>query len=57
MGVALDEPTAIEGLYTLRSHGIEGGSKVLICRLLWLDFHGGGLVGEGADEAVSVAEL
>jgi hypothetical protein len=57
LGVALDEPAAIEGLDALGLHGLEGAGDVWVGGLLWLDLHGSGLVGERADEAVSVAKL
>ena len=57
MRISLDKPATVESLYALRLHGLEGRSKVAICRVLRLNLHRGGLVGEGTDEAVSVAKL
>lgn len=56
-GVALDEPATVEDLDALGAHGVEGGEEMLVGGLLWLDLHGGSLVGEGADETVPVAEF
>ena len=57
MRISLDKPATVESLYALRLHGLEGRSKVAICGVLRLNLHRGGLVGEGTDEAVSVAKL
>lgn len=57
LGVALDEPATVESLDALGLHGLESGSEMGVTGLLWLDLHRRGLVGERADEAVSVAKL
>ena len=56
-GGALDEPAAVETLDAAGAHGLEGEGDggVVLGRVLGLDLHGGGLVGEGPDEAVAVA--
>jgi len=57
VGIALNKPSAIEGLDALCAHGSEGGSEVCVGWLDLLDLHGGGLVGERADKTVSVAKF
>ena len=57
VGGALDEPATVENLDTCGAHPLEGCGKMGVCGLLGLNLHGGGLVGEGADEGVAVASL
>lgn len=54
---ALDEPTTVKDLDSCCAHAVEGGSEVGVSRLLSLDLHGGGLVGERTDEGIAVAIL
>ena len=54
---ALNEPSAVESFYATGAHYFERGSKVGIGRLFLVDLHGSGLVGERADEAISVCIL
>jgi hypothetical protein len=56
-GRALNEPTAVEALDASLPHRVERCGQMRVLRLLRLDFHRRGLVGERADEAVAVAEL
>lgn len=57
MRTSLNKPATIKNFDALRLHRLEGCSKVNVCRVLRLDLHRGRLVGERADEAVSVAKL
>ncbi len=57
MGVALDEPAAVETFHTRRLHRLKSCSDGFVLRLLWLNFHRSCFVREGPDEAVSVAKL
>ena len=54
---ALDEPTTVKDLDSCCAHAVEGGSEVGVSRLLSLDLHGGGLVGERTDEGIAIAIL
>lgn len=53
----LNQPASVEDLDPGGAHAIEGRGEVGVLGLLGLDLHGGGLVGEGADEGVAVAIL
>lgn len=57
VGGALNEPAAVEDLYACLAHIVKGGGKMGVLGLLGLDLHGRSLVGERADEGVTVAIL
>lgn len=54
---ALDEPSPVQDLDPARTHRLDSLFQGLVGGFLGLDLHRGGLVAEGTDEAVSVAEF
>lgn len=54
-GCTFDQPAAVEDLDALVAHALDGADHGRVRRLARFDFHGSGLVGERADESVSVA--
>ena len=55
LGSALDQPPSIKQDHAFSAHGLYGSTEEGVRWFLWLDLHRGRLVGERADEAVSVS--
>lgn len=55
MGIAFDEPSAVEGLYAHTTHTFESSSKMRVCGVFSFYLHRSCLVAERTDETISVA--
>lgn len=55
MGIAFDEPSAVEGLYAHTTHTFESSGKMRVCGVFSFYLHRSCLVAERTDETISVA--